>query len=439
MPDQVLIDDLTELLRIPSISTDGGDEKALRQAAEWMVARIKRSGGEADLVETDGNPHVVGEFPSGKKGVPTVLIYGHYDVQSIGDPTLWTTPPFEPEIRGDRIYARGASDDKGNFLPLLHAAGQLAEAGELPVDVRVLVEGEEEIGSESANKWIEKDERGADVCIIYDSGSLLSDVPAITLGTRGVVHMNLRVKTAERDMHSGIYGGSVYNAIHVLVEMLKELLPGPDGSLRDELRAGIQPITEAERASWSALPPAEVVIASGGGRALTPDSARSYYERNWGDAALDINKVSAGEARTVIPAEATAFVTERVAPGQDAQEIGRAMERLLREAAPEAAEVEIEWSGVDASFFDPEEPALKIAREAMQKATGKEPLLMRLGATLPIMAPLSKRGIPTILTGFATAADAFHGPDESYLLSSLENGVAAGRELLIGLAGLEKK
>lgn len=434
--DPRLLQDLIELLRIPSVSTDGGDEKALRQAAEWLVERVHRSGGEASLFETSRNPIVVGDLKSKDESAPSVIIYGHYDVQAIGDPSLWTTAPFEPEIRGDRIYARGASDDKGNFLPLLHAACDLFESGELPVNVRIFIEGEEERGSASAIEWVEQDERGADCCIIYDSGSFSTDAPAITIGTRGVVQVRVRVQAAERDMHSGLYGGSVYNSLHVLIGMLKEVLPGPDGVLRDELRSGITPITEAERASWNDLPPGDLVIQAGGGRALSEDSGAVYYDRNWGDASLDVNKIAGGEARTVIPAEASAFLTERVAPGQDAQEIGAAIERILRDAAPDSADVEIEWEGVDASFFDPDEPALKIARQAVEKATGKNPILMRLGGTLPIMAPLSRRGIPTILTGFATAIDSFHGPDESYRIEALDLGADTARELLIELAAL---
>ena len=168
-----------------------------------------------------------------------MLIYGHYDVQGVGDPDAWESPPFEPTQRGERIYARGAADDKGNFLPLLHAACSLAAAGELPVHVRVLVEGEEEAGGESVEQWVRADERGADCAIVFDSGMEDVHTPAITLGLRGVIAASLTVTAQPRDLHSGMYGGVTLNAAHVLHRILGAVLPGPDGVLRDELREGI--------------------------------------------------------------------------------------------------------------------------------------------------------------------------------------------------------
>src|SRR3954466_10403593 len=252
-----LLEELTDWLRIPSISTGDGDPADVRRAAEWVVERVRAAGGEGEVRDTDGNPLAVGELRASSTAgaVPTVMIYGHYDVQSVGDPAAWTSPPFEPTVRDGRLYARGASDDKGNFLPLLHAACELARAGELPVNVRVLVEGEEEVGGDTALEWLRTDERGADAAIVFDSDMADERTPAITIGLRGMVQASITVRTAERDLHSGIYGGSVLNALHVLHAMLAEVMPGPDGRLREELRAGIEPPADAERESWARMKP----------------------------------------------------------------------------------------------------------------------------------------------------------------------------------------
>ena len=235
-----LLDELFDWLRIPSISTGGGDPADLRRAAEWAAAKVRDAGGEAELVTIDGgNPLVVGELrASTGDDAPTVLIYGHYDVQGAEPLDLWTSPPFEPEIRDGRVFARGAADDKGNFLPLLHAACELAKAGELPVHVRVAVEGEEEAGGESISAWLAADERGADAAIVYDSGMAGPDLPAITVGLRGVVLLTFDVRAAQRDLHSGMYGGSALNSLHALHRALAQVLPDDAGRVRDELRVG---------------------------------------------------------------------------------------------------------------------------------------------------------------------------------------------------------
>ena len=297
-----LLDQLVDWLRIPSISTGGGDPADLRRAAEWAADHVRRAGGEAELVQIgDGYPLVVGDLRAARADAPTVLIYGHYDVQAVGSLAAWTSPPFEPEVRDGRLYARGAADDKGNFWPLLKAACDLAQAGELPVNVRVVVEGEEEAGSETITEWIRADERGADAAIVFDSGMVDEQTPAITVGLRGMVMGQIEVRTGIRDLHSGIYGGSVLNALHVLHHMLARVVPGPDGRLREELRAGILPPAEAERISWERLPPGEQVLSEVGGRPAYPGAAAEYYLRNGADASLEVNEIVGGEPRTRRP------------------------------------------------------------------------------------------------------------------------------------------
>jgi acetylornithine deacetylase/succinyl-diaminopimelate desuccinylase-like protein len=435
MPSR-LLDELLDWLRIPSISTGGGDPADLERAAAWVVQRINAAGGEGRLVTTNGNPLAVGELRAGRPDAPTVLIYGHYDVQSVGDPAAWTTPPFAPEIRDGRVYARGAADDKGNFLPLLHVACELAAAGALPVNVRILVEGEEEAGGEAVADWVRADERGADCAIVFDSGMADERTPAITIALRGMVQLGLTVRTAARDLHSGLYGGSALNAVHALHAMLGAIVPGPDGRPREELRAGIIPPTEAELASWSKLPPGDDVLAQAGARPMYPGAGAEYYLRNGADTSIDINAIHAGEPRTVIPAVAHATVSQRLAPGQHPPDALSVLERLLREAAPPGAELELSAHLAPPSLFAPDTPAIALAAQALERACGVPAVLMRSGGSIPVVAELAARGMPVVVSGFALDDDAFHAPNESFRLVALEQGEAAARELYRALAAL---
>src|SRR3954454_11826500 len=214
-----LLDDLNELLRIPSVSAGRPNPEEIHRAAEWVRDRVLRAGGEAELVG-DRNPIVYGELKANREDAPDVIVYGHYDVQDVGPPDEWESEPFEPTVRDGRLYARGASDDKGNFLPVLHAACELYAAGELPVNVRVLIEGEEEASSRQVMDWIEKDKRGADAAIVFDSDMVDETLPGITTTCRGLVGLTIAVRVAEGDLHSGLYGGVEPNAIHALIQML---------------------------------------------------------------------------------------------------------------------------------------------------------------------------------------------------------------------------
>jgi acetylornithine deacetylase/succinyl-diaminopimelate desuccinylase-like protein len=432
-----LVDELIEWLRIPSISTGGGDPADLRRAAEWAADHVERAGGRAELVQIgDGHPLAIGDLRATTADAPTILIYGHYDVQSVGDLGAWASPPFEPEVREGRLYARGASDDKGNFWPLLHAACAMASEGELPVNVRVVVEGEEEAGSESITEWIRADERGADAAIVFDSDMVDPQTPAITVGLRGMAMARIEVRTGVRDLHSGMYGGSVLNALHVLHRMLAQVVPGPDGALRDELRAGILPPTESERIAWERLPPGAQVLSEAGGREAYAGAAAEYYDRNGADASLDVNQISGGEPRTLVPHVAHGAVSLRLAPGQRAADIGPELERLLREGAHPDADVGFKWQLADPSLFEPDLPALVLAAQAIERATGTAPALVRSGGSIPVVAEFAARAIPTIVSGFGLPDDDIHAPNESYRLESLELGSRTARELLTALADL---
>jgi acetylornithine deacetylase/succinyl-diaminopimelate desuccinylase-like protein len=434
-----LIDELTDWLRIPSISTGGGDPADLARAADWVCERIEAAGGTAEADATHGgNPLAVGDLEASNADVPTVLIYGHYDVQSVGDENAWTTPPFEPTIRDGRIYARGAADDKGNFLPLLHVACELARENRLPVNVRVLVEGEEEAGSEAVAKWIAADERGADCALVFDSAMADERTPAVTVGLRGMVMVEIDVRTAARDLHSGVYGGSVLNALHVLHGMVGTLVPGPDGRPREELRAGIEPPSAAELESWRRLKPGDEVLAEVGGRPVSPTAGRDYYLHNGADASLEINELRGGEPRTVVPATAHGTVSIRLAPRQNPVGIKDTMERLMRPAIPDGAEVSFDWHLAEPALSDADSLPVTLAAEALGRACGVPAALVRVGGSIPAVAELMNRGIPTVVSGFGLPEDAFHAPDESYSLRSLELGERASHELYVALAGLRQ-
>ena len=431
-----LLDELLEFLRIPSVSTGGGDAAALARAADWVCQRIRAAGGTAEALATERHPLAVGELPADARGAPTVLVYGHFDVQDPGPLEAWTSPPFEPTIRDGRVYARGAADDKGNFLPLLHVACELAARGELPVNIRFLVEGEEEVSSGSALEWIARDRVGADCAVVFDSVMIDERTPALTVAARGMVMAKLVVRTGRRDVHSGLYGGAALNAAHALHAVLAEVLPDAEGRVRLELADGVVAPTPEERESWRALPPGAEVLASVGARPVSPGAGAELWERTGAEPALDVNEIVVGEPRTIVPASARAAVSLRLAPGQRAAEAAAELERLLRSGAPEGAEVAIEMDLADPALFDPGEPALRIAADALERACGRAPVLLRIGGTLPVLAAFAERGIPTVLSGFVLDADAIHAPDESFRLESLRLAERAARELYRGLAGL---
>ena len=432
-----LRDELEDWLRIPSVSTGGGDAEALRRACGWVCERIEAAGGRAEeMTIGGGTPMAVGELRATRPNAPTVLSYGHYDVQGAGAEEAWDSPPFEPTERDGRLYARGAADDKGNFLPLLHVACEMARAGELPVNVRFLVEGEEETGSRSVLERLRGGEDEADCAIVFDSLMVDERTPAITVAGRGIVHAGIEVRVGERDLHSGLYGGTVLNAAHALLAMLDAVAPDPEGVVRPELSAGASAVDAGERDEWERLPRGADAIADVGAHPVAAGAAEEFYERTGARAALDVNMVEVGEPRTMVPAVARAHLSLRLAPGQRAAEAGGELERLLREAAPPAAQVKIEMERADPARFDPADPALRIGAEAIGRACGTPPVFVRLGGTLPLLAVLAERGIATIVSGFALPADAFHAPNESYRLESLRLGEAAARELYRSLAEL---
>ena len=252
--------------------------------------------------------------------------------------------------------------------------------------------------------------------------------------------MSVDVRTARGNLHSGLYGGTLLNATHALAQMLDPVLPGQDGKLRDELRVGLIEPAEDELKAWAQLPSAAELFEQVGGRPIDERSAETYYEQNWADASIDVNGIAGGDAvqtRTIIPATANAKLSMRLAPDQRAADMGATLERLIREAAPAGADVDISWHGNDPAVFDPADRALRLGAEAIAEACGTTPALIRSGGSIPVLTAFAERGIPTILSGFTLPDDNFHAPDESFRLESLRLGEAAARALYKHLAKLE--
>jgi acetylornithine deacetylase/succinyl-diaminopimelate desuccinylase-like protein len=438
---QAWLDELSEFIRIPSVSADSGRAGDVRQAGEWVCDFVRRAGGEAELRDWDGQPLALGEFraTAGNGDAPTVICYGHFDVQPPAPLELWESDPFEAALRDDRLYGRGVADDKGQLFMLLKAAEELSARGELPVNLRICCDGEEESGGDSIVEFLAADERGGDACVIFDAGMLKRGVPLFNLSTRGLVYLHLRVTTGRRDLHSGVFGGAALNAMHALVQIL-DAVRARDGRLAEPLRAGIAPPTDEELAGWAELTPGAEELGGQGARPADETAAEEFYLRTFAEPALDVNGIEGGSPhlqKTVLPAEAHANVSLRLAPGQDHEQIAVELERLLRDAAPQGAELEIDrLASSPPGLVDPDSRPVQLGLDAFERAIGRRPLLVRTGGTLPIVPALAEKGIPTILTGFALPDSNIHSPNENLLADYLPLGVSAAAELYKAFAAI---
>jgi acetylornithine deacetylase/succinyl-diaminopimelate desuccinylase-like protein len=440
--DRAWLDELSEFLRIPSVSADPQHAADVRAAGEWVRDFVRRAGGEAELQETETQPLVVGEIPasSGDGDAPTILVYGHFDVQPPAPLELWDSDPFEPTARDEWLYARGVADDKGQLWTLLKGAALLASDGALPVNLRFACDGEEEVGGQSIVQFLASDERGADACIIFDSAMERRGVPALCTGTRGVMSFNLAVRSGARDLHSGVFGNAALNATHALMQALGGILPR-DGRLPDALRVGVEPPSDEERASWAELTSGVDVLSSAGAVPYDAAAADEFHLRTTAEPSVDVNGILGGKPglpNTTVPVAAQANFSVRLAPGQDVETVATAVDRLVREAAPAGAQIDLTLRGAaPPGFVSPDEPAVQIALEAFEHVMGTRPLLARTGGTLPIVPALADNGIPTILSGIALPESNIHSPNERVLLEYLPLGVDIARELYTRLAALE--
>ena len=433
-----LVAELSELIAIPSVSADPANRADVAAAAEWVADRVRAAGGSADVIPWDERPLVVGEIRASHDpgSAPTILCYGHFDVQPPDPLELWDSSPFELVERDGWLHARGIADDKGQLYMLLKAAELLAATGELPVNLRFACDGEEEIGGHSIVDWIAADERGADAAIVFDSGMVARDVPGFNIAVRGLCYFHVELRTGDRDLHSGMYGGASLNAMHALMQTLASVLPR-DGRLPEPLRAGIVPPSYDEIAGWAILPAGPSEIAAAGSRAADPDAGDEFYLRTWAEPSVDVHGLEGGSpilVKTVIPVTARANVSIRLVGNQDPGTIAAAFEALLRDAAPTGTELEITMqSSAPPGLVPGDAPAVLRGLDAFEETMGVRPLLVRSGGSIPLVSALAGRGVPTVLTGFALNESNIHSPNEriptAYLPLGIETAAALYRHL----------
>jgi acetylornithine deacetylase/succinyl-diaminopimelate desuccinylase-like protein len=369
-----------------------------------------------------------------------VLAYAHLDVQPPDPLDLWESDPWTLTQTDGKLVARGIADDKGHLFMLLEATRLLAAAGELPVNVRFAIDAEEEIGGTSVVDWAKEDTGAADVALILDGGYATETLPSFCTALRGLCYFHVTVRTGERDLHSGLYGGAALTATHALMQMLAAVMPAPDGLLPAPLREGIVPAGDVEIQGWTELPGGVEELASHGARPSDPRAADDFYLRTTAEPAVTVNGIESGSARlqkTVLPVEAIANVSIRLAPGQTTAAIAPVFERMLREAAPDGADVEIElWSTGEPAYVDPASPAVVAALDAFEHTLGVRPAVVRTGGSIPVVAALIARGVPTIVTGFMRPTAQLHSPNENIPAEALRDGVETTIEVLRRFATL---
>jgi acetylornithine deacetylase/succinyl-diaminopimelate desuccinylase-like protein len=432
-------DRLFELLRIPSVSALAEHAPDMQRAVDFLAAEIARAGGTSQVIRRGGHPLLVGDVPAGVPDAPRVIVYGHYDVQPVGDIGQWRSDPFDPEIRDGNLYGRGTSDDKGNLFMLVAGVQRLAAAGPLPVAVRFVIDGEEECGGESAVRFVAEDPTSADAAVIFDAPMIGPGRPMVCAGLRGLVYRRVVVRTAPQDAHSGLYGGAGLSAAHVLVRLLDGLI-ARDGALHPELCVGIAEPAPDERAAWAELPSGAQMLADARLAPADPRAALEFYRRTVAAPSLEIHGLACGEpgaVKTNMVSTATATLSVRVAPGQDAHGIAAALDRLIAAGVPDGTEVAIEQLGVaDPALCDPRDPALRAAAAAIAASTGWPCVPVRSGGSIPIVATLAGRGIPTVLSGFALPDDGIHGPNEHLRVEHLEIGTRAAMAIFTAIGEL---
>ena len=429
-----LVAELSELIAIPSVSADPAHAGAVVQAAEWVAGRIRDAGGEVEIAERGGRPLVLGEVAASRNGGPAVLAYAHLDVQPPDPLDLWESDPWALTQRDGLLVGRGVADDKAHLYMLLKATELLAAAGELPVTVRFMIDAEEEVGGHSVCDWVVEDTGPADAAVILDGGYATATLPSFCTALRGICYFHVSARTGERDLHSGMVGGAALNAIEALMRSLAAVLPGPDGRLPEPLRAGIIPPTESEVAGWSALPSGAEELDAQGARPADATAAEEFFLRTTSEPSVSVNGIESGSPhlqKTVLPVEAHANVSIRLAPGQSTAEIGPVFERLLREAAPEGTTLEVVLRSTgEPAYVDPASAAVQLGLDAFEHVLGTRPILTRSGGSIPVVATLAARGVPAIVTGFSRPTAQMHSPNENFLASALDDGLGTIVELL---------
>ena len=434
---------LCELLRIPSISADSAYRDDIRRAADWVRDCFVALGLDARLEETGGCPAVFAQGPQ-RAGRPTVLVYGHYDVQPPDPLDEWVTPPFEPNVRNGNLHARGATDDKGQmFTHIASAEAWLRTVGELPINLKYLIEGEEEVGSEHLETFVaeHREQLACDCVVISDTAQFAAGAPAITYGLRGIAYFELTLRGPRQDLHSGVYGGAVLNPANVLSKIMAALVDDAGRVQVPGFYDDVAPFSDAEREQFAALPFDEVGWREKiGVAALAGEEGFSTLERRWGRPSFDVNGLTSGYqgegAKTVLPAWASAKFSFRLVPAQDPSKITTSLRQVIAELAPAGVEWELqEFHAAPGFAIPPEGPYTAAASRAIEFAFGRKPVLIREGGSIPVVTTLKQElGADSLLLGWGLDDDNTHSPNEKFCLADFHRGARASARLWAELA-----
>ena len=430
------LDELKALLRIPSISTLPEHKADCRKAAETLLAELKRIGFEnGRLIEGEGHPLVYADWLHAA-GKPTVLIYGHYDVQPPDPLDEWHTPPFEPTERNGNIYARGAVDDKGQVVAQVKALESLMAANKkLPLNVRVIFEGEEEVGGETIAKFVASKPATlkADFALVSDTELFAPGLPTLCVGLRGMIYTELEVRGAKTDLHSGMYGGAAPNPFVSLAQIIARLKDENGHILIPGFYDGIIPPSKEELAAWRSLPfdEEEYRKTEVGSKVLVGEKGYSVLERTWARPTLDVHGMPGGfigaGAKTVIPAKATAKVSMRLVPGMTPPKAFELYKSYVEKIAPTGVDVDIRLihSG-DPCLIPVDNPYIQAATHALHEVWGKDTVFIRSGGSIPIVGDFDRHlGLPSVMMGFGLPDDNLHAPNEKFNLKNFELGITS--------------
>lgn len=431
---QRFLEELNEFLRIPSISTLPEHRSDIERAAAFVAGSLKAAGLEnVETVPTGQYPLVYADWLHAP-GKPTVLCYGHYDVQPPDPLDQWVTPPFEPTVRDGSLYARGSADDKGQMHMHIKAVEALrAVHGTLPVNLKFLIEGEEEVGGASIAKYVEQnpEKLKADVALVSDTALYAEGIPTLCIGLRGLVYMEVEASGPARDLHSGLYGGAAPNAVFGLVALLAKAKNRRGVIQIPGIYDDVEPPAAAEKQSWESLPFSEKEFLKNevGSRKLTGEPGYSVLERIWARPTFEVHGVAGGftgaGAKTVIPAKATAKVSCRLVPKQDPEKVISAFREFVRKKTPAGIQTEVRvLSAAPAVMVNPDHAAIQVAARAFSDVFGKPTVFIRSGGSIPIVGDFERHlSIPTILMGFGLPDDGLHSPNEKYCLENYYKGI----------------
>ncbi len=438
------IGELKEFLRIPSISTSSENKTDIKKCAKFVSEKLKQAGmNRVKVIETEGHPLVYAEW-LGAPGKPTVLIYGHYDVQPVDPVELWDSPPFDPVIKNNKIYARGATDDKGQmFMHIKCVEAYFKTYGSLPLNVKFIIEGEEEIGSESLESFINHntDLLKCDAVLLSDTALYAKGVPTLTYGLRGLAYMEVEVVGPNRDLHSGTFGGAVANPINVLSKMIAKLQNIEGKITIPGFYDNVLKLTKKERENIKALKFSEQKYAKElGVKELQGEKNYSTLERTWARPTLDCNGIIGGftgkGAKTVIPSKVTAKISMRLVPNQDPNKISKMFTKYIKSIAPKSVKVSVkDLHGAYPVITPLDDKATVSAAKAMEKAFGKKIVYMREGGSVPIVTVFSKKlKAPVVLMGLGLNSENLHSPNEHFDLNHFKLGIMSSAYFINGYA-----